>query len=781
MPNELSQITLPNNTTYDLKDSTARTTLNNKPGLIVASGTTTTYDGTTYTTGSYCEIFNNLTDNKAAGSFSHAEGYGTKALGYESHAEGYNTVAKSTQSHAEGHHALASNTAAHAEGSYTTASGQYSHAENYYAAASGNYSHAEGDHTTASGISSHAEGSSTIAASANQHAQGKYNVSDSSDTYAFIIGNGTADNARSNAFAIDWDGKVYPNNAATGIDISKLASEVPQTIGGTISIYDLDPGWWTRVSNLDNISDKPSDYSNGFICHVINTGLGSPNRKMIFFYPVSDGYTNIFYVATQTSSGWSSWAKYQNKEQTIASINGTGTSLVIGDDLNDMTALGPYNANTGTIASGLYNCPTTSPFHMDVKCANGSTRYIQEITTAPTAGDLKIFRRVYTVNGWQPWQQFADYEDLGTIIDSGPKNLVNPLAAIGYNSQTAYPYESSGLTFTLNADSSITVTNANTGSAAKVFKIPIKVGIGRSYTLSGCPSDGSNASYQLDIREAGTNTIVATDTGSGATFTASLSTYDVCIRIASGYTINKTFYIMVCDSNLYNYDSTFTTYIPTPLDLDAAINAKPALSDVFGMGTVLQPTAQAPLDMNNITDVGVYTCSTTYIGYLSNRPESKTGVNLYFEVRRLTTNRWMQTAYYQSNDANCFYIRWKTVNSWTSWSKFIDTDTVIRTSVYGIGANIQAANGNTKDLNNYTTPGRYYASNSAVDYISNKPLSGNTNGFQLTVECNGSSSRYIQTITYNATETGVLGTVYKRWYTVNGWSSWYKYEGVVVS
>lgn len=38
---------------------------------------------------------------------------------------------------------------------------------------------------------------------------GRYPVEDTNDEYALIIGNGTSDAARSNAFAVDWDGGIY--------------------------------------------------------------------------------------------------------------------------------------------------------------------------------------------------------------------------------------------------------------------------------------------------------------------------------------------------------------------------------------------------------------------------------------------------------------------------------------------------------------------------------------------------------------------------------------------
>ena len=63
-------------------------------------------------------------------------------------------------------------------------------------------------HNIALGDYSHAQGLCTIAASDEQHVQGKYNIKDTENKYAFIIGNGTDNNDRSNAIAIDWDGNI---------------------------------------------------------------------------------------------------------------------------------------------------------------------------------------------------------------------------------------------------------------------------------------------------------------------------------------------------------------------------------------------------------------------------------------------------------------------------------------------------------------------------------------------------------------------------------------------
>ena len=129
--------------------------------------------------GTYSEIFNNLSDNKANGDYSHAENFKTNATGYSSHAEGMNTIA--------------SGYGAHAEGASTLASGAYAHAEGYY--------------TEAKAMRSHTEGEGTIAEGANQHVSGSYNVVDSGSLV--IVGNGTNSETRRNAYRLDSSGNGY--------------------------------------------------------------------------------------------------------------------------------------------------------------------------------------------------------------------------------------------------------------------------------------------------------------------------------------------------------------------------------------------------------------------------------------------------------------------------------------------------------------------------------------------------------------------------------------------
>ena len=222
-------------------------------GSTVASGTgshaegyAVNYDGTNYYT-------------TASGLGAHAEGLGTTASGNESHSEGMVTNASSTCDHAEGQLTTASGGMAHAEGYSTTASSSASHAEGWECTASGSGAHAEGHGSTASGKDSHAQNSYTKASKRSQTALGTYNTEDTASTtthpsgtaaygkYALIIGNGTADNSRSNALTVDWSGNV------------DIASGAKYKINGT-ALAASDVG---AEPTLTNISKSGSTYSGG--------------------------------------------------------------------------------------------------------------------------------------------------------------------------------------------------------------------------------------------------------------------------------------------------------------------------------------------------------------------------------------------------------------------------------------------------------------------------------------------------------------------------------------
>lgn len=286
---DISQINLPGGSSFNVKDAVARSTKADKvtlppaydPTLTYDVGDICTYNGDAYVCqrtistpeawdsshwildsqqdylhsinpsgiGSFSLNRRNGTDigilsfaagrnGTASGNYSHAEGDGANATGMSSHAEGISTTA--------------SREGAHAEGVSTTSSGISTHAEGRTTTAYGHMSHAEGDHTTSIGEGSHAEGYYTKTTHRSQHVFGEYNVLDSSTAYnsqrgnyVEIVGNGTADDARSNARTLDWSG----NEVLAGRLKVNGTEDVPIIYEVTQSQYDALKQAGTLVHN----------------------------------------------------------------------------------------------------------------------------------------------------------------------------------------------------------------------------------------------------------------------------------------------------------------------------------------------------------------------------------------------------------------------------------------------------------------------------------------------------------------------------------------------------
>ena len=110
------------------------------------------------------------------------------------------------------------------------------------------------------------------------------------------------------------------------------------------------------------------------------------------------------------------------------------------------------------------------------------------------------------------------------------KNLFNNIAT----SQTKH-----GIVFTINADKSIyangTATSTNALALNQVYLEKEK-----TYFLSGCPSGGGSGKYTLSINTTGTTTRLATDAGSGVSYTPTESgTYDISIGYWYGFNLNN--------------------------------------------------------------------------------------------------------------------------------------------------------------------------------------------------------------------------------------------------
>lgn len=175
------------------------------------------------------------------GDFAHAEGAGI-AMGDYSHAEGYQTAA-STRAHSEGVLSEANGTGSHAEGYNTYARGDYSHTEGTNTYAVGDYSHAQGNGSKAQGDNSNAMGVGAYARNEGETAVGKYNssVTTSNKKSLFSVGNGTADNARSNAFAVYEDGFMSNGGTANKWKVAKVDGVLGYYMDGDATFYPFKP------------------------------------------------------------------------------------------------------------------------------------------------------------------------------------------------------------------------------------------------------------------------------------------------------------------------------------------------------------------------------------------------------------------------------------------------------------------------------------------------------------------------------------------------------------
>ena len=270
------------------------------------------YDTTASGYGSHAEG-TSITTSHA--SFSHAEGSGT-AIGTSSHAEGGLTTASGEGSHAEGYLTTASGYHSHAEGGETTASGYHSHAEGWKTTASNHFSHAEGNQATASGISSHAAGFNTIAGYTSQTVVGQCN-DNQSDTL-FEVGNGTADDARSNAFQVHSNGNVALGGALTDMSGNTLLTSAGQAVkavgdkngndiattyvkNAAVGVTDLNDaatiGFYSYSTGATN---APTTTAGGNVLVMYNGGN--------YVHQVAAPFNSQdLYVRSKSGGGWSAW------------------------------------------------------------------------------------------------------------------------------------------------------------------------------------------------------------------------------------------------------------------------------------------------------------------------------------------------------------------------------------------------------------------------------------------------------------------------------------------
>ena len=136
-----------------------------------------------------------------------AVGYGTAATGHVAFSSGFNTTASGNFSTAMGRS--------------TIASGNHSLAVGFYTIASGNRSSAKGAYTTASDFGSMVIGQYNSSGSSVTNSAFAFNTANT----AFVVGNGTDDSNRSDAFKVMFNGDATVSNDLTIIGDVVISSD----------------------------------------------------------------------------------------------------------------------------------------------------------------------------------------------------------------------------------------------------------------------------------------------------------------------------------------------------------------------------------------------------------------------------------------------------------------------------------------------------------------------------------------------------------------------------
>ena len=219
------------------------------------------------------------------------------------------------------------------------------------------------------------------------------------------------------------------------------------------------------------------------------------------------------------------------------------------------------------------------------------TGTLSEQTDLQTALDAKqntlTFDNVPTENSTNPVKSGGVYSAVddvyGVMGQNGAKNKAK---------RTGATATSNGVTFTVGTNEIVTATwsSTPTGTASHAFSSTGNVYVtgGKTYKVSGCPSSGAwesgNYKYCLQVTNTTDNTVVATDTGSGATFTAvSGKSYSLTLYVGTnaGASGSLSFSPMVYDSA--DTDPTYQPYAMTNRELTEYMPKSIYVSAVNGM------------------------------------------------------------------------------------------------------------------------------------------------------------------------------------------------------
>lgn len=376
---DISSIKTPDGTVYSIKDSTARqrvlpdvTAADDGKILRVVSGEWTSYSliksditslgiAPTANPEFTGKISMGRISGYGSGENSVAIGYNLIASGDYAFAEGAGTVSNGRASHAEGSASKASANVAHAEGQSTLANGAYSHVGGMYnvpdsyddlpAWVSGT-SYEVGDKVkrtldqTYAYICKTANSDTTFTSSHWISLNGKMN-------YAEIIGNGTDDNARSNARVLDWEGNErIAGDMYVGCNPDSTGGTKVATVSDVSGLIDDSTTSQTKVWSSNKVS--------GLILPAVSSTDDGKYLKVV---------NGSWAVATGEGGGGGDVSSITMNGTSYTPVNGVvdlGAVITSHQDISGLVSSVTMNGSSISPANGVIDLGTVITSHQDI-------------------------------------------------------------------------------------------------------------------------------------------------------------------------------------------------------------------------------------------------------------------------------------------------------------------------------------------------------------------------------------------------------------------------------
>ena len=295
------------------------------------------------------------------------------------------------------------------------------------------------------------------------------------------------------------------------------------------------------------------------------------------------------------------------KLDSLATIKSIGTGLSLNSTTGQLTATGTGGTtdytdlenkptiNNVTVTGDLslsdlgINIPAasdTDPQMNGTASAGNATEYARANHVHPTDTSRQAALTAEQLTAVNSGITAADVEQIATntsniltVADSGgQKNILeyNVASIKTYNSGSGWIWNDNtvtngGVSFTINSDGTITVSNTATGLAYIRLAKDVTIPTG-TYVLSGCPSGGSTSTYRLYTDGIANGW---EDVGNSATksFATDTTAQWVTIAINSGTSTNFTFKPMICTKSQWDVSHTYQPYALSNAELTAAIQA----------------------------------------------------------------------------------------------------------------------------------------------------------------------------------------------------------------